>query len=328
MPSERAGGDDLYDVLGVARDADAKSLKRAYRKLAMKWHPDKHPENAKAAADKFKDIAEAYAILGDPEKRRMYDRFGYEGLKGMHGESGASTGEFSMRVDPNELFAQFFNGFGRSVGIPFDAPFVSFRSTSPSPPRRSRSRSPHGNRRRVVVDLWCTLEELYSGVLKRMRVSRKRYGETEGSGSPRILEIDVKPGWKAGTRITFANEGDEIAPGVFQDIVFVVKIREHSTFRRNGADLIHVAHVALVDALTGFILTVPTLDGEVLKVDIDGVVDPKTTKVVVGKGMPRGTRYPGEYGDLIITFDVSFPRTPLTDAQKKALREGDAIPRM
>ena len=181
MPSREP--DDYYDVLGVARDADASTLKRAYRKAAMKWHPDKHPNDAKAAAEKFQEIAEAYAVLGDPEKRRMYDRFGREGLKGMHGDSGASAGEFSMRVDPNELFAQFFNGFSRSVGIPFDASFVSFRSTSSSPSRRSRSRStsPHRNDRRVIVDLWCTLE-LVRGDRKTDAIVRKRYSDDRRRG--------------------------------------------------------------------------------------------------------------------------------------------------
>lgn len=312
-------GDDYYAVLGVSRaEVDGPSLKRAYRKLAMRWHPDKHAskseEEKEAASENFKRVAEAYAVLSNPEKRRIYDMCGAEGLKGMHGDSGASEGEFSMRIDPNELFAQFFRGFGKSIGIPF--------ASSSSPFGLGRR-----EKRQVVADLWCTLEELYVGTTKRMRIRRTRLPRDEEKSaeeSPRILEIDVLPGWKAGTRITFESEGDEISPGVFQDVVFVLKIKEHPRFAPQGSNLIHNCKVPLVDALTHFDFSVEMLDGSNLSFRIPGVVTPQMSKVVPKRGMPKSRR-PGQYGDLIITFEIVFPLT-IDEGTKEKLR--GILPRM
>src|SRR5690606_24704721 len=156
MPSKR----DYYEVLGVARDAGEDELKSAYRKLALKYHPDRNPNNPEAEA-KFKEAAEAYSVLSDPEKRRRYDQFGHGGV-----EEGAFTGGFSNVED---IFAAFGDRFGNAGGGFFDQFF-------------GRGRGRKGTSLRV--DLQLTLEEVASGVKKTLEITRQERCETcDGSGA-------------------------------------------------------------------------------------------------------------------------------------------------
>jgi len=312
---------DLYEVLGISRDATPAQVKKAYRKLAMKHHPDKNPNNREEAEVLFKEVAEAFEILSDPEKRQVYDTVG---SRGFESDSDPSGGH-STNIDPHELFSQFFQGFGRGgvFGGNFEGgdPFGNFvrangfpRSGSHSPPHFQKSARP----RIVSVKLQCTLEELYHGAKKRMKVQRSSFSPNLQRSPSIILEIDIRPGWKADTRITFRGVGDEISPGEFQDVVFVIVEKSHNRFRRQGANLIYYQSLNLVEALTGFDLNIKLLDNTVLREKITHVIEPNSTKVVEGKGMPR-SRAPGYMGDLIVVFNVKFPEN-LNEQQKQDLR--------
>merc|ERR1712232_1454917 len=136
--------------------------------------------------------------------------------------------------------------------------------------------------------------------------------------------MGVQPGWKAGTKVTFAGEGDELHAGAAQDVVFVVREKAHSTFTREGSNLLHHVKVPLVDALTGSKIDVPTLDNRILRVNVRDVVTPTYTKVVRGEGMPH-SKEPGSRGDLIITFDIVYPMS-LNEQQKEELK--NVMPRI
>mmetsp|Transcript_21070 Transcript_21070/g.48150 ORF Transcript_21070/g.48150 Transcript_21070/m.48150 type:complete len:196 (+) Transcript_21070:3-590(+) len=180
-----------------------------------------------------------------------------------------------------------------------------------------------GGSRPAVFDLACSLEELFSGTTKKMKV--KRSSTTLSREAETVLEVAVKPGWKAGTKVTFAGEGDEIgSTGRAQDVVFVIREKHHKTFGREGSNLLHNARVPLVDALTGFKIDIPTLDNRILRVNIRDVVTPSYTKVVKGEGMPS-SKSPELKGDLVVTFDIYFPKA-LDDAAKEKLK--DLLPRM
>ena len=173
-------------------------------------------------------------------------------------------------------------------------------------------------RRTVSADLAVSLDELYTGGLKKLKV--KRTSRTVSREGEKILEIQITPGWKAGTKITFAGEGDEIGnSGQCQDIVFVIREKKHHIFARDGSNLILKSEVSLKDALCGFAMEVPTLDGRVLRIKLDQILSLGSTKIVKNEGMPI-SKQPGQKGDLIITFDVVFPKT-LTTQQKDALRK-------
>jgi len=339
-------GRDLYRVLGVPKDASEDDIRKAYKKKAVKCHPDKCPEKDRPAAEEqFKVLAEAYTILSDPEKRKLYDMYGEDGLTGgaapssgfgadagagFHPSAGGHT--YTYHGDPNELFASLFGGsFGtgspqkfssgkRTSTQPFNMEDLLHGMHGAQPNQHSFFATPNGNigkkQKRVQHNLPVSLEELYTGCTKKMRVHRQSL--TSKRTPEKVLQIDVKPGWKEGTTITFDNEGNEIRDGVFEDISFVVKEKAHSQFKREGDNLTFEKTVPLVDALTGCKIDVPHLDGKLLRVNIKDVIRPNYEKIVAGRGMPKKSSN-GQYGDLVIKFNVTYPTT-IGEEQKELIR--------
>lgn len=327
----------FYDILGVQPSASEAELKSAYRKLALKYHPDKNPN----AGDKFKEISAAYEILSDAEKRQIYDQYGEEGLQG-----GGAGGGFGG-MDPNDIFAQFFGG---GMG--------------------GRSRGPRGPRRGADMDfaLGCTLEDLYNGKKTKIAVQRtvlckgcdgkggkevktcsgcngsgvkvtiRQMGpmiqqmqgacdECNGSGETirpqdrcteckgkkigserKIIEINIDKGMSHGQKIKFSGEADQ-GPGIVPgDVVVILKEKEHSLYQRTGKDLNCDIKIDLLTALAGGSFTIPHLDGRKLEISLEDVVKPGEIRAISGQGMPEYKR-PFNKGDLYITFEIEFPPT-------------------
>ncbi|KAK7817840.1 uncharacterized protein LOC112019781 [Quercus suber] len=336
-------GVDYYKILQVDRNAKDDDLKKAYRKLAMKWHPDKNPNNKKEAEAKFKQISEAYDVLSDPQKRAVYDQYGEEGLKGQvppPGAGGFSAGpegggptsfRFSTR-SPDDIFSEFFgfSGFGgmgdfghgasRAGGSGFprgmfgDDIFASFRGGagegSVAAPRKGPA---------IERTLPCSLEDLYKGTTKKMKISRD---VTDSSGRPttveEILTIEIKPGWKKGTKITFPEKGNEQRGVIPSDLIFIIDEKPHSLFKRDGNDLIVTQKISLVEALTGYTAQLTTLDGRNLTIPINSIISPTYEEVVKGEGMPI-PKEPSKKGNLRIKFNIKFP-TRLTSEQKTGIK--------
>lgn len=338
-------GKNYYSILGIDRNASDKDIKKAYRKLALQYHPDKN--KSPGAEEKFKNVAEAYDTLSDPEKKKLYDQFGEEGLKGNAG-GGFRGGSFSGGMgggaygseDAFKIFESFFgnqNPYG-SGG------FATHFTTMGGAPRPKRSNHPFGSRvqfdgsedmefepfgssgmfgggtdaRRkdspIEHALHLSLEELYTGCTKKLKITRKVLNP-DGTGSlqDKILSIDVKAGWKEGTKITFPEEGDQNPGRIPADIVFIVKQKPHSKFTREGNDLIYTVPISLRDALcasscvqTPQELTVPTVDGRSLRVPLLTVIKPDTKIPIHGEGMPN-TKSGNGRGNMIVKFDIKFP---------------------
>ncbi|KAJ6959035.1 uncharacterized protein [Populus alba] len=344
-------GVDYYKILQVDKTAKDDDLKKAYRKLAMKWHPDKNPNNKKEAEAKFKKISEAYDVLSDPQKRAVYDQYGEEGLKGQVPPPGAggagpgasffSTGDgpASFRFNPrnaDDIFAEFFGfshpfggmggggGGGGGVGGMRGARFPGgmfgediFKSYGEG----GGSMHQGAPRKAAPVEnkLRCSLEELYKGASKRMKISREI---VDPSGKPEqveeILTIDIKPGWKKGTKITFPEKGNEMPNVIPADVVFIIDEKPHPIFSRDGNDLILTQKISLAEALTGYTVNLTTLDGRNLTVPINTVIHPNYEEVVPKEGMPI-PKDPTKKGNLRIKFSVKFP-TRLTAEQKAGIK--------
>jgi len=371
-------GKDYYKILGVARDANEDDIKRAYKKQALKWHPDRNAGNTEEAGQKFKEISEAFEVLSDKQKRTIFDQLGEEGLKGggapPPGGSGASFGgggfpgfgsgasgfpggttftftsngpggrtSFSPS-NPNDIFASFFKnmggmgsgfnddddmeGFGRGGGTPFNifgngVPRMSRASSGRRSSFPPRSPAPGSSTQPTEISrpLRVSLEELYSGATKRLKVSRKLLS---GQSEEKILEIAVLPGWKSGTKVRFPHAGNETPMGEAQDLVFVVEEKPHPRYIRDGSDLILTMKIPLVDALTsdGGTRQVESLSGTKINVTVpSGVIKPGQETRVRGEGMPiRKDGAQRSKGDLVVKWDVVFPDR-LTPSQKEAVRK-------
>lgn len=360
-------GKDFYKVLGVSKGATDDEIKKAYRKLALKFHPDKNKDPG--AEEKFKEIAEAFEVLSDSEKRTIFDQYGEEGLKGGAGPgdmgSGPSSTTFQFHGDPFATFSAFFgdedpfasmfgdSGFGGfssrmggmpggmggmggmpggmggmpggmggmpggmggmggiGGGMPGSSMFGNvggFGGSSTQPP--------------IEKTVALSLEELYEGCTKKMKITRKIH-QANGSVSQdeKILTLDIKPGWKPGTKMKFEQEGDVYPNKKPQDVVFVVEEKPHAVFKREGNDLHYTAQISLTEALCGnFDIVVPSITQEKIPIPIgDQTVRSGAKRRVKGYGMPI-SKQPGRYGDLIVTIEVVFP-TSLTPQQKVEVRQ-------
>ncbi|KAI8331933.1 hypothetical protein BC941DRAFT_403260 [Chlamydoabsidia padenii] len=364
-------GKDYYAILGVSKTASDDELKKAYRKQALKWHPDRNKDNAEKAKEKFQEVGEAFEVLSDKNKRAIFDQYGEEGLKAgpppssggsdggggfpggfSSGGAGGFPGGFSFTSSgggggyhpssADDIFKHFFTAFGGADDLGGGGgggmPGFSFQSMGGG--GRPKSSSRFGQQQQqgfgdfgggfgseadqkppaIKRPLPVTLEALYTGTTKRLKVTRK---QPDASGrlatTDKVLTIEIKPGWKAGTKIQFKNEGDMMENGQTQDIVFIIEEKPHAVFKRDGDHLRMVITLSLVEALTGFSKTITTLDGRKLKVNnTKSVVQSGQESRVPNEGMPNSKT--GKKGDLIVKYEVTFP-TSLTTEQKEGIKK-------
>ncbi|CAM8886968.1 hypothetical protein QQ045_025151 [Rhodiola kirilowii] len=349
---KKSDNSKYYEVLGVSKTASPDDLKKAYRKAAIKNHPDKGGD-----PEKFKEISHAYEVLSDPEKREIYDQYGEDALKeGMGGGGGGGH-------DPFDIFQSFFGG----------SPFGGAGSSRGRRQRRGED---------VVHPLKVSLDDLYNGTSKKlslsrnvlctkckgkgsksgasmkcagcqgsgMKVSIRHLGpsmiqqmqhpcnECKGTGESindkdrcttckgekvvqqkKVLEVHVEKGMQNGQKITFPGEADEAPDTVTGDIVFVLQQKEHPKFKRKGDDLFVEHTLSLTEALCGFQFALVHLDSRqlLIKSQPGEVIKPEQFKAINDEGMPIYQR-PFMKGKLYIHFNVEFPDSS-TPEQCKAL---------
>ena len=326
---------DYYAILGVAKTAAAKDIKSAYRKLARKWHPDANPDNTKAAEEKFKDIQEAYEVLGDPEKRSKYDVLGSDwqraaqesaqyrssagrqaGGPGAGGFSGANFGEGSG-------FSDFFDAFFQNIGK---------RPAGPEP--RARTRPQQGEDLETTLDL--TLAEAYSGGKKNVALQIEEPCPTcggSGTKNARVcpqcggrgkvvqtkrFDVTIPKGVREGQRIRLTGQGGAgINNGPRGDLYLIAHFPDDKKWERRGDDLYIDLPVSIYDLVLGGDVTVPTMDGEVSMTVPAGTQSNKFMRLG-GKGMPKLKS--DAHGDEYVRLIGTLP-TDLNDKEKKLFRE-------
>jgi len=241
-----------------------------------------HTQTFSFSSSNADDIFKNFFGTNDVFQAAGSDGFGDDPFSGFMNMGGAGGGMRGMHVNMNAM-----NG-GHSS---------SSSSSSRNPPSKAPA---------VTHDLNVSLEDLYTGTTKRLRITAKRIIDQSGNTTPvsSEKEINVKPGWKDGTKITFEGEGDESAGVLPADIVFVVKTKPHDRFTRDGDNLLYECKVSLLDAIGGFSTTVKSLDGRDIRIQAQNVT-PDTVKLIPAEGMPNSkTR---TKGDLKITFKIIFP---------------------
>lgn len=318
-------GRDFYKILDVSKSASLHEIKKAYRRLAKELHPDKNKDDPNAS-QKFQDLGAAYEVLSDEEKRQKYDRCGEDCLQ--------KDGMMDGSMDP---FASFFGDFGFHFGG-----------------NEQRHETPKGAD--LVMDVFVTLEDLYTGtfieitrnkpVMKAAKGTRKCNCRQEmitkslGPGrfqmiqqtvcdecpnvklvnEERLLEMEVEPGMVDGQETKFTAEGEPHIDGDPGDLILKIKTQPHPLFERKDDDLYTNITITLQDALTGFSMEIPHLDGHLVSVTRDKVTWPGARIRKKGEGMPNYDNN-NLHGTLYITFDVEFPKQELTQEEKDAIKK-------
>ncbi len=341
---------DYYEVLGVSKGADTAEIKKAYRKLALKYHPDKNEDDT-AAEDKFKEAAEAYEILSNAEKKSRYDQFGHAGMGGASGFGGGGGG---MNMD--DIFSQFGDIFGGGGGG------GGFGGA------RGGSRVIKGSNLRVKMKL--TLQEIAEGVQKKIKVNKlvnahgvtyKDCGTCNGTGritrvsqtflgamqtqstcnvcrgagkmidkkpkevddqgltrKEEVVEIEIPAGVEEGMQLSVSGKGNA-GPfdGIPGDLIVVIEELEDENLRRDGEHLHYDAYVNFVDAVLGETIEIPTVSGKA-KIKVDPGTQSGKVLRLKGKGLPMVQRY-GQ-GDLFVHINVWTPKK-VSNEEKEILEK-------
>ncbi|TDK46635.1 molecular chaperone DnaJ [Algoriphagus formosus] len=337
---------DYYEILGVSKSASADEIKKAYRKLAIQYHPDKNPDNPEAE-EKFKEAAEAYEVLSNPEKRQRYDQFGHQGLGGNGGFGGGG-------MNMEDIFSQFGDIFGGGG-------FGSFFGGGGGGGRRTKK----GTNLRVKLKL--NLQEIANGVEKKIKVKRhvvapgvtfkscstcqgtgqikkvvntmlgqmvsastcgvcggsgqivdKKPAEADARGlivKEEVISINIPGGVAEGMQLSMSTKGNEIPGGIPGDLLIVIEEIEDKVLQRDGNNVIFDLYVSFVDAALGASVEVPTIDGRV-KIKVEPGTQSGKMLRLKGKGIKDINGY--SRGDQLIMVNVWTP-IQLTKEERQTL---------
>jgi molecular chaperone DnaJ/curved DNA-binding protein len=315
---------DYYDVLGVPRSASEKEIRQAYRKLARQYHPDLNP-NDKPAETKFKEIGQAYEVLSDPDKRKLYDRWGpdfekYEQARKAGAGAGASSGgsgPFGSGPFTWTSGSGGFGGSGGSTGTIDDENLGSLFDQILGGMGRSGSGRRSGPMRGEDFDhpTSLTLDEAFSGTTRLIQI-------TPASGVPQTIEAKIPAGVADGQRVRIAGKGGPgINGGPPGDLYLVISVRPHPRFRREGDDLTVPVDVPLYTAVLGGEVLVPTLKGSRLALRIGPETENGQRIRLAGQGMPTTS---GGRGDLYAEVRIVMP-TGLNERERELFQELAAL---
>ena len=281
-------GKDYYKTLGISKNSNEETIKKAYRKMALKYHPDKNNGDD----TKFKEISEAYVVLSDKTKRDKYDNYGVDGLDNTNNNFNFNFND----LDANDIFTSVFGNSAFNFtgsGVNISRNIFNIQSMNQT-------------KNEIVHNVFCSLEELYSGKTKKMKIKKKiqnNMGRIQIVSE--IISIVIKPGWKCGTKIKFCGKGDILLGRKPQDIVFIIKEFSHKYYTRINDDLRYILRLSLLESLCGYKRKIMGIDGKDIELDVESCSNNGSIRKIKGLGMPTKLY---NRGDLLIEYDVVYPK--------------------
>ena len=305
-------GKDYYKILGVSKKSTDEEIKKAYRKLAMKYHPDRNKDD-KAAESKFKDISEAYAVLSNKEKRQQYDTFGSEGFQNRFSQEdifrdfdfGSIFSEFGFGGRGRGSFGNIFSGMGgnsfKGGGSPFDGQFGGFNSR-PQPVKGKD----------IIYELSINLEDTIENSEKLIAYHRDNSNQEK-------ISVKIPAGISTGKKLRLAGKGNPgINGGPQGDLYIQIRVLEHPLFKREGDDLFLTRNIKFTDAVLGTEIDAPTIDKKTLRVKIPPGTQNNAKFRLKGYGIPHLNS--NERGDAYVSVNIETPKN-LTKKQEEIVKK-------
>jgi len=328
-----------YDIMGVSKNATHDELKKAYRLLALKYHPDRNPN--KEDAEKFKEITNVMEILSDPEKRRIYDTMGEEGLNGNGGNGfpngfpfGNPFGNSNQNQNQNHIIEtisltlqQVFNGCTKQIQINKRVKCVGCNGEGGKNIEQNKCTGCNGKGIRVQMRQMGPFIQQMQTNCPDCNGSKYKFSqqdickECDGkriSIKNIMINIDIKPGVSNQQKLIIQSQGHESteSPNLNGDLIFNINIEPHPIYTVNGIDLYMEKNITVLNALTGFYFKINTLDNKELVVNVDEIIKPGEFKGLIGQGMPSFENK-NIRGKLFIKFNVIFPTSIDKDTVNK-----------
>lgn len=306
---------NYYEELGVSKTSSAADIKKAYRKLALKYHPDRN-KGDKQAEEKFKKISEAYAVLSDPEKRKQYDTFGDSGFQQRYSQEDIFRGS-----NLEDILREF--GFGGFGGMGGGTTFRTSR-TGAGPGGTifenifQQAGGPHARQQQVkggdqTFEMSVSLNEVLTGTEKTISLRRE-------GGRQENVSVRVPAGIEEGKKLRLTGKGlPSPTGGPAGDLYLIIRIQPHSVFTRQGRDLLVEKRIPFSAACLGTEVTVRNLEGKELRVKVPAGIQKHAKLRLKGHGLPAGPR-DSSRGDIYVTFGVEVPKK-LTSEQKRLVEE-------
>ena len=315
---------DHYEILELPRNCSQEEISESYRKLSLKYHPKiASPENSALYEYYFQKLGEAYEVLSDPKKKEIFDIYGKEGLKNGIMKNGKQIEGYRYLGNGHERFEKFMgtsnpfalirenekinNEIKEKENIVIDAAQQNNENKKEVKERKEKD---------FVIELECSLEELYNGCIKNVKYTRKKISSDSVTleDVEENIDVEILRGYDKNSTIRFKGMGNECLGEKNSDLIVKIKEKKNNSFKRvNKNDLIYIHEITLAQAINGDPVRLTTLDNRKISISIDEIISPSTIKKVPGEGMPIFKKELSvrnleiEKGDLYIKFHIIFP---------------------
>ena len=317
---------DHYEILELPRNCSQEEISESYRTLSLKYHPKiTSPENSALYEYYFQKLGEAYEVLSDPKKKEIFDIYGKEGLKNGIMKNGKHIEGYRYLWNGHEIFEKFMGTSNPFALIRENEKInkeikekenIVIDAAKPSNPDENKNEKKEKKGKDYIIELECSLEELYNGCIKNVKYIRKKISSDSVTleDVEENIDVEILRGYDKNSVIVFKGTGNECLGEKNSDLIVKIKEKKNNSFKRvNKNDLIYIHEITLAQALNGDPVRLTTLDNRKIAISIDEIISPSTVKKVPGEGMPIFKKELSvrnleiEKGDLYIKFHIIFP---------------------